>query len=92
QTTALPWLVGAQTLHGLTFALLHLACLGLIEAGVPPALRATALTLYGTVALGLAGAALALAAGSLYGALGAGAFWVMAALCLAALPLALGLR
>ncbi|MGU3538492.1 MFS transporter [Methylobacterium sp. A54F] len=92
QTTALPWLVGAQTLHGLTFALLHLACLGLIEASVPPALRATALTLYGTVALGLAGAALTLAAGSLYGALGAGAFWVMAALSLAALPLALGLR
>jgi len=33
-----------------------------------------------------------LASGALYGALGASAFWVMAAISLAALPLATGLR
>ncbi len=27
-TTALPWLAAAESLHGLSFALLHLACLG----------------------------------------------------------------
>lgn len=56
QTTALSWLAAAQALHGLSFALLHLACLGLIAETVPPRLRATALTLYGSVGLGLAGA------------------------------------
>ncbi|WP_204165277.1 MFS transporter [Methylobacterium radiodurans] len=92
QTTALPWLVGAQALHGLSFALLHLACLGLIAETVPPRLRATALTLYGSVGLGLAGALVTLASGPLYAAFGARAFWAMAALSLAALPLAHTLR
>lgn len=92
QTVALPWLAGAQALHGLSFALLHLACLGLIGETVPPHLRATALTLYGSVGLGLAGALVTLASGPLYAAFGARAFWAMAALSLAALPLAHGLR
>ncbi|HEV7440313.1 MAG TPA: MFS transporter [Methylobacterium sp.] len=92
ETTALPWLASVQLLHGLTFALLHLACLGLIERVVPARLRATALTLYGTVGLGLAGAALTLAAGPLYAAFGARGFWVMAALSLLAVPLAFRLR
>ncbi|KAB1072133.1 MFS transporter [Methylobacterium planeticum] len=87
-TTALPWLAAVQLLHGLSFALLHLACLGLIERVVPPRLRATALTLYGTVGLGLAGAAVTLAAGPLFAAYGAHAFWAMAALSLLAVPLA----
>ncbi len=92
QTVALPWLAGAQALHGLSFALLHLACLGLIGETVPAHLRATALTLYGSVGLGLAGALVTLASGPLYAAFGARAFWAMAALSLAALPLAHGLR
>lgn len=91
-TTALPWLAAAESLHGLSFALLHLACLGLIEASTPADLRTTALALYGTLGLGLSGVAATLASGALYGALGASAFWAMAALSLAALPLVPALR
>lgn len=91
-TVAIPWLAASQLLHGLSFALLHLACLGLIEESVPEKLRATALTLYGSVGLGLAGATVTLASGGLYARFGAQAFWAMAVLSLAALPLAPGLR
>ncbi|MGX7708572.1 MFS transporter [Methylobacterium sp. Gmos1] len=90
-TVAVPALAGIQALHGLTFALLHLAAMRILGRTVPPALAATAQTLYGTLGLGLATALATLAAGPLYGALGAGAFWVMAALCAAALPLVRGL-
>jgi PPP family 3-phenylpropionic acid transporter len=90
-TVAVPALAGIQALHGLTFALLHLAAMRILAQTVPPALAATAQTLYGTLGLGLATALATLAAGPLYGALGAGAFWVMAASCAAALPLVRGL-
>ncbi|AWN40366.1 MFS transporter [Methylobacterium durans] len=92
QTVALPAIVAIQLLHGLTFALLHLACLDLIAANVAPGLRATALTLYGSLGVGLATALLTLASGSLYATFGARAFWVMAVLSLAALPVSLSLR
>jgi PPP family 3-phenylpropionic acid transporter len=88
ETAALPALVMIQPLHGLTFALLHLACMRRLAEIVPPQLSATALTLYGTVGIGAASAALTLASGALYGAIGAGGFWVMAGLCAAALPIA----
>lgn len=90
-TVALPALAGIQALHGLTFALLHLAAMRILGRTVPPALAATAQTLYGTLGLGLATTLATLAAGPLYDALGAGAFWVMAGLCAAALPLVRGL-
>jgi len=91
-TVAVPWLAAAEALHGLSFALLHLACLGLIEESTPSQLRATALALYGTFGLGLSGVLATLASGALYGSFGARAFWAMAALSLAALPLVPGLR
>ncbi|HJE24717.1 MAG TPA: MFS transporter [Methylorubrum populi] len=91
QTSALPALILIQALHGLTFALLHLACLGLIADLVPDRRRATALTLYGTFGLGLASALMTLAAGTLYEALGVRGFWVMAAVSLSAVPVARGL-
>ena len=91
-TNAIPLLAAVEALHGLSFALLHLACLGLIEEAAPPDLRATALALYGTVGLGLSGVLVTLASGALYGAFGAAAFYAMAALSLAALPLVPGLR
>ncbi|WP_298951850.1 MFS transporter [uncultured Methylobacterium sp.] len=91
-TAALPAVAAAQALHGATFALLHLACLRRIGDTVPSRLAATALTLYGSVGLGLSTAGLTLAAGALYAGLGPGAFWVMAALCVPAIPLALSLR
>jgi PPP family 3-phenylpropionic acid transporter len=91
-TTDVPWLAAAEALHGLSFALLHLACLGLIEDSTPSHLRATALALYGTLGLGLSGVLATLASGVLYQSFGARAFWAMAALSLAALPLVPGLR
>jgi PPP family 3-phenylpropionic acid transporter len=81
-----------QPLHGITFALLHLACMRLILRVVPPGLEGTAQAIYGTVGIGAATALLTLLSGSLYGSIGAQGFWVMAALCLLALPLAWKLR
>ncbi|MGU3537991.1 MFS transporter [Methylobacterium sp. A54F] len=91
-TASLPVLAAVQPLHGLTFALLHLANMRLIVEIVPERLAATAQTLYGTLGLGLASAVLTAAGGLLYGRLGGSAFYVMAGLCALALPLAAGLR
>lgn len=81
-----------EPLHGLTFALQHLACMRLIAAVVPMRLAATAQAFYGTVAVGLATTLLTLGSGPLYARCGAGGFWVMAGLCAAAIPLAWGLE
>jgi MFS transporter, PPP family, 3-phenylpropionic acid transporter len=81
-----------EPLHGLTFALQHLACMRLIGVVVPPRLAATAQAFYGTVAVGVATAVLTLGSGTLYANFGAGGFWVMAALCAASMPVAWGLR
>jgi PPP family 3-phenylpropionic acid transporter len=81
-----------QPLHGLTFALLHLACMRLIVAVVPARLAATAQSIYGTLCVGAATALLTLASGLLYSRMGGLAFLIMAALCLLALPLCRGLH
>jgi PPP family 3-phenylpropionic acid transporter len=91
--TTSPALLGfVQPLHGLTFALLHLACMRLIVQIVPVRLAATAQSIYGTLCVGLATALLTLASGLLYERLGGSAFLAMAALCLLALPMCAGLR
>ncbi len=92
QTAWLPAMALIEPLHGLSFALLHLAAMRLLAEIVPPLLAATALTLYGTFAIGAATALLTLASGPLYARLGAQGFWVMAALCALALPVASTLR
>ncbi len=92
QTALFPVMALVEPLHGLTFALLHLACIDVIGRTVPAALAATAQAFYATVAMGAASAAVTLASGPLYTHLGAEAFWGMAALCLLALPLARGIR
>jgi len=79
-------------LHGLTFALLHLTCMRLLAQCVPRHLEATALTIYGTVGIGVATALLTLACGPIFERFGAHGFWAMAALCAAALPLTRTLR
>jgi PPP family 3-phenylpropionic acid transporter len=84
----LPAVALVQPLHGITFALLHLACMQRLAETVPPRLAATALTIYGTVGIGAATVLLTLVSGSLYGVIGPAGFWVMAALCAAALPAA----
>jgi PPP family 3-phenylpropionic acid transporter len=91
--TTTPVLLGlVQPLHGLTFALLHLACMRLIVEVVPIRLAATAQSIYGTLCVGLATALLTLASGVLYERMGGYAFLVIAVLCLVALPLCAGLR
>ncbi len=92
ETTWLPALAAVQPLHGLTFALLHLTCMRLLAQCVPGHLEATALTVYGTVGIGLPTALLIIGSGQLYSHFGANGFFVMAALCAAALPLARNLR
>jgi PPP family 3-phenylpropionic acid transporter len=91
-TTWVPAVALVQPLHGFTFALQHLACMRLLAAIAPPGLAATALSVYGTVGVGIATTLLTLASGPLYSRLGAQGFWVMAGLCAAALPLSRGLR
>jgi PPP family 3-phenylpropionic acid transporter len=81
-----------EPLHGLTFALQHLACMRLIGAVVPPPLAATAQAFYGTVAVGVATTLLTLGSGALYANWGAGGFWVMALLCACAMPVVWRLR
>lgn len=90
-STSLTPLALVQPLHGLTFAALHLACMRVIAAIVPPHLAATAQAMY-ALGAGATTALLTIASGSLYGAVGAQGFWVMALLCATALPLARGLR
>jgi len=91
ETASLPAMAVVEPLHGLTFALLHLALMQVFAETVPPRLAATALTLYGTLGIGAATAVLTLLSGPLYADFGAYGFWAMAALCALALPLARGL-
>jgi PPP family 3-phenylpropionic acid transporter len=90
-TAAVTALALVQPLHGLTFAALHLACMRVIPAVVPPGLAATAQAMY-ALGPGAATALLTLASGHLYARLGSQAFLVMALLCAAAVPLAIGSR
>jgi MFS transporter, PPP family, 3-phenylpropionic acid transporter len=81
-----------QPLHGITFALLHLASMRLIARTVPQGLEGTAQAIYGTVGIGAVTAMLTLVSGALYGRVGAQGFWVMAALCALAFPFTWKLR
>src|SRR5207244_3354114 len=54
ETAWLPALALIQPLHGITFALLHLACMRRLAETVPEHLSATALALYGTLGIGAA--------------------------------------
>ncbi len=77
-TAAFPVMAVVEPLHGLTFALLHLACMDIIGLVVPKPLAATAQAFYGTIALGASAAAITLLSGPLYGGFGPRAFWTMA--------------
>ena len=85
-TSVLPLAI-LQPLHGLTFALLHLACMRILTIVVPTGLSATAQTFYAFGA-GLATASLTLLSGTLYNRYGGAAFVPMAILCAIALPIA----
>jgi PPP family 3-phenylpropionic acid transporter len=92
QSAAVTALALVQPLHGLTFALLHLACMRVLARTVPPGLEGTAQALYGWVGIGGAIAVLTLVSGALYARLGGRGFWAMAALCALALPWTWALR
>jgi PPP family 3-phenylpropionic acid transporter len=92
ETAWLPATTAIESLHGLTFGLLHLTCLRLLAESIPHRLAATALTIHSTVGIGVPTALLTLASGQLYAHFGAHGFWVMAAFCAAAMPLARTLR
>jgi PPP family 3-phenylpropionic acid transporter len=92
QTTDVLALALVQPLHGITFALLHLACMRLIARTVPPGLEGTAQAIYGTIGVGAASALLTLVSGVLYARSGAQGFWVMAALSALAIPATWKLR
>jgi PPP family 3-phenylpropionic acid transporter len=92
QTADVLALALVQPLHGITFALLHLACMRLIARTVPQGLEGTAQAIYGTVGIGAASALLTVVSGALYARFGAEGFWAMAALCALALPLTWRLR
>jgi PPP family 3-phenylpropionic acid transporter len=92
QTAWFPLMAAVEPLHGLTFALLHLACMDMIGRVVPIKLAATAQAFYATIAVGATSAAVTLAAGPVYGHFGAAAFWAMAAMCALAIPVAKGIR
>jgi MFS transporter, PPP family, 3-phenylpropionic acid transporter len=92
QTTDVRALALVQPLHGITFALLHLACMRLLSRIVPQGLEGTAQAIYGTVGIGAASALLTIVSGALYAHLGARGFWVMAVLCAFAFPLTWKLR
>ncbi|MBV8510392.1 MAG: MFS transporter, partial [Xanthobacteraceae bacterium] len=81
-----------EPLHGATFALLHLASMRVIATVTPPRLAATAQSIYGTLGIGAAVTVLTFASGVLYQHLGGRGFWVMAALCMAAIPIAMRLH
>jgi MFS transporter, PPP family, 3-phenylpropionic acid transporter len=90
-TTSVMALALTQPLHGLTFAALHLACMRLIPAIVPPHLAATAQAMY-ALGGGATNALLTVVSGRLYSRGRAHGFWVMALLCASVPPLTRGLR
>ncbi len=76
----------AEPLHGLTFALLHLACMRVLVSIIPNELAGLAQAIYGTVGVGLASAAVTLLSGTLYAYFGAQGFWAMSLMAAMALP------
>ena len=86
-TNSVAVLAFLQPLHGLTFALLHLACMRMMATLVPIPMAATAQALY-AFGSGAVTAALTLLSGFIYARYGGGAFVAMAVLCGFALPLA----
>jgi PPP family 3-phenylpropionic acid transporter len=92
QTANVSALAAIEPLHGLTFALFHLACMRIIAETVPRDLVGTAQAFYGAVAIGGTTAVLTMASGWLFTRFGPYGFWGMASLCCVALPVIWSLR
>ncbi|MCG8694380.1 MAG: MFS transporter [Minwuiales bacterium] len=76
-------LVASQVLHGVTFAVAHLAAMHFLTRSAPPGLSATTQSLYTAIGSGAAMGVGLIVSGYLYDWFGGGAFFFMAALCLA---------
>ena len=86
-TTSVWALACIQPLHGLTFALLHLACMRVMGGLVPIPMSATAQSFY-ALGSGIVASVLTALSGTLYAAWGGASFFAMALLCAVALPFA----
>jgi PPP family 3-phenylpropionic acid transporter len=87
----LPALVAIQLLHGFTFSVPHLGAMYFILNATPPRLAATAQSLYGVVAIGLASSLALLPASALYAAWGGRTYLLMSAMSATAMLLSLAL-
>jgi MFS transporter, PPP family, 3-phenylpropionic acid transporter len=86
-------LLAIQTLHGLTFGAFYLASVHLVEAMVPPELRATGQGLYAAGVFGFGGMAGNYLAGRLFDRIGLGTLYRLAAVfSVSATLLSLGFR
>ena len=82
-TDALPALFIAQALHGLTFGAAHLGAIHYISDTIPPHLSATAQSLLSAVVMGIAIGITTIAAGAMYGVIGAQSYYPMAGMAVA---------
>jgi PPP family 3-phenylpropionic acid transporter len=82
-------LFAVQALHAATFGAQHLATMAVLGRVAPGAGAGTAQTVHAALGPGLAMGVLTLSCGPLYAAYGGGGFLAMAALCAAAVPVAL---
>jgi MFS transporter, PPP family, 3-phenylpropionic acid transporter len=85
-------LLPAQALHGASFGATYLATMHYLRDHTPAALHASAQAINASLGFALLFGLVTPVAGWLYGAIGGGAFWAMAALALAGTGLAAALR
>jgi PPP family 3-phenylpropionic acid transporter len=81
-----------QSFHGISFAMVHLGTMHYIRLTVPQGLRNSAQGLYAAFSGGIAMSGMMAVSGLLYGQLLGGTYLVMAAVSLAALSFAVGLK
>ena len=91
-TTDLAFLIPLQAMHALTFAVQYTGAMRWLSANPPPGEALGAQALHAALGTTGAQALCMLLAGLLYAQAGGGVFLAMAALCLAAVPVALGWR
>jgi MFS transporter, PPP family, 3-phenylpropionic acid transporter len=72
-----PWVLGVQLLHGVTFSVILIAGVTYADQLAPPRLRASAQGLFSATMTGLGGAAGGLGGGLLYGAVGVPALFTL---------------
>ncbi len=82
-STDLATLIVVQMLHAATFGATHLAAMNFIQKAVPESISATAQGLYSAIAMGLILAVVMSSSGALFAVSPSGAFFAMAAMCVA---------